>query len=119
MDPFQALLVETLADLKYKDWRFRIEKDGIGLWFMQVVFDAPDASEGNAITCHGRKWRMSMHMTKSEIVQTALKAVLTAEEHETRENFLFRGRAIFGPHLSVDALWQMVGDPEAHQRRPT
>jgi hypothetical protein len=37
-------------------------------------------------------------------VRTALKAVLTAEEHEARERFLFRGRAIFGPNIDVDGL---------------
>lgn len=104
MDPFEELLRATIADLKYRDWEFRIEKDGIGLWYLQVRFVHA------GITWTGRKWRMSMHMTRSEIVQTALKAVLTAEEHEARERFLFRGRAIFGPHLSVESLWGLVPD---------
>ena len=43
-------------------------------------------------------------MTKSEIVQTALMAVLAAEEHETREAFLYRGQRIFSPHYDVDQL---------------
>jgi hypothetical protein len=33
---------------------------------------------------------------------------MTAEEHETREVFRYRGRAIFGPHLSVEALWEIA-----------
>ena len=61
----------------------------------------------------GRKWRLSPHMTDSEIVGTALKAVLTAEEHEARENFLYRGRPIFGPHLDVDQLWELAGRQNA------
>lgn len=43
-------------------------------------------------------------MTVSELVQTALKAVLTAVEHEVREQFLYRGRAIFNPHCDVEEL---------------
>lgn len=53
---------------------------------------------------HGRKWYISAHMTEAEVLQTALLAVLTANEHEVRETFLVDGRAIFGPHFSIDAL---------------
>lgn len=56
----------------------------------------------------GRKWFLSPHMTKSEVVQTALKAVLAWEEHEAREKFKYRGQAVFGPHLDVDALHEVV-----------
>ncbi len=45
-------------------------------------------------------------MTRGEIVRTALMAVLAVEEHEARERFLWRGRAVFGPHLSLEALWE-------------
>lgn len=43
-------------------------------------------------------------MVKSEVVATAMKAVLAAEEHEARELFKYRGKAIFNPHIDVDAL---------------
>lgn len=43
-------------------------------------------------------------MTKSEFVRTCFLAVLQAVEHETRENFRYRGKAVFGPHIDVDAL---------------
>jgi hypothetical protein len=52
----------------------------------------------------GRQWRISQHATKSEVVQTAMKAVLTALEHEAREEFLYADTAIFGPHFNVDDL---------------
>lgn len=71
----------------------------------------------NASLQHGRKWFLSPHMTKSEVVLTALKAVLTFEEHETRERFLYRGRAIFDPHYDVDLLWEMRGRPGALDER--
>ena len=112
MDPFETLLRETVADLQYKDWQFRVEKDAIGLWFLQARFIDRDVNTGERATITGRKWRISMHMTRSEIVQTALKAVLTAEEHEVRERFLFRARPIFNPHLDVEVLWKMAGNQE-------
>lgn len=44
-------------------------------------------------------------MTDTEIVKTALNAVLAALTHEALETFKYRGVSIFDPHLSVDALW--------------
>lgn len=52
----------------------------------------------------GRKWRLSKHMTDSEIVQTAFLAVRTAQEHELREQFKYKGYAIFNPHFDLDHL---------------
>lgn len=52
----------------------------------------------------GRWWRLSEHMTDSEIVGTAFKAVVTALEHEARENFLYKGHAVYDPHLDVEEL---------------
>lgn len=116
-DPFEQRLRGIVAALSYKDWRFHIAKDGIGLWFMQVHADDSDATNGRPLHWHGRKWRISMHMTDGEMVQTALKAVLTAEEHEARERFLYLGRAIFGPHLSVAQLWELAGQSDAKDQR--
>lgn len=52
----------------------------------------------------GRKWMLSKHMTDGEVVQTAMAAVLAWYEHEAREAFTFMGKAIFNPHLALDAL---------------
>jgi hypothetical protein len=49
----------------------------------------------------GRRWVISRHMTDSEVVQTCLKAVLTAEEHEAREKFTFMDKPVFGPHINI------------------
>jgi hypothetical protein len=46
-------------------------------------------------------------MTKSEVVQTAFKAALTAIEHEARERFTYRGQSIFDPHYDVDQLVEL------------
>jgi hypothetical protein len=76
-----------------------------GRLYLQVVnVNASCAVSGVPCAWHGRKWRLSPHMTDSEIVSTAFKAFLTAEEHECRERFRFKGQRIFGPHLDVHAL---------------
>ncbi len=88
-------------------WEFLVGSTQGGDSYLQVQFNGTDALTGRAARQHGRKWYLSPHMTRSEIVQTALKAVLTAEEHEIRERFKYRGRRIFGPHFDVDALFEI------------
>lgn len=58
---------------------------------------------------HGRKWYISRHATASEVIQTVLAALLAAVEHEAREAFLYRGRAIFAPHYHADVLHTVCG----------
>lgn len=55
----------------------------------------------------GRKFRLSIHMTKSEVVQTAFMAGLAFMEHEYREFFTYRDEAIFQPHWDVDDLVEL------------
>ena len=92
-----------LTHVTYKRWSFHVEERGDHL-FLQCRWTEPDLVTGIVEVQHGRKWILSRHMTKSEVVTTAFKAVLTAEEHETREQFRYRGRMIFGPHFDVDTL---------------
>jgi len=110
-------LKQLLAEVSYRDWLFHVEQLGGG-FFLQVRFKAPDRP------LHGRKWYVSSFATESEIVQTALLAVLTAEEHEARERFLFCGLAIYGPHLCARDLVEVattraldVKPPLDHERR--
>ena len=93
-------LLAILDEINYRDWSFAVGVESRG-FTLQVQFRAGTAGEEQ----RGRKWRISEHMTRSEVVQTALMAVLAAEEHEARERFLYRGEAIFFPHFDVDDLW--------------
>lgn len=101
-----------IADVSYRDWRIGLYNrtssghGGIAVRYLQVEFDDTDNyNPGEAYASKGRKWLISPHMTKSELVLTAWKAILTAIEHEAREQFTYRGRTIFGPHMDVDMLW--------------
>lgn len=100
---------EALKDVAYKNWEFYVGFDQRA--YLQVRFMADDATArtGQPGMIHGRKWWLSQHMTDSEIVQTALMAVLAAEEHEARERFTYKGRAVFGPHIDLGALWLASG----------
>lgn len=94
-------MARVLECVRHRDWRFHLQEEPLAL---QVHFIGVDASSGLPALVHGRKWLLSEHMTKSELVQTAFKAVVTALEHEAREHFLYKGRPVFGPHFDVDEL---------------
>jgi hypothetical protein len=59
---------------------------------------------GEPHSWNGRCWRLSEHMTPTEIVLTAFKAVLTALEHEAREQFTYKGVAVLDSHIDVEEL---------------
>lgn len=104
------------ATVKYKDWWFLIEEDGLSLdgrprLVLRACFMAIDNDlDGIGVPeeQRSRKWPLSEHMTKTEIIQTAFLAVLKAEEHELREAFKYQGAAIFNSHIGVDELHQVA-----------
>lgn len=75
--------------------------------YLQASFQARCARTGMLTTQDTRKWLLSRHMTKSEIVQTAFKCALTSIEHEAREQFTYQGQPIFGAHFNVDQLVEL------------
>lgn len=99
-----------LNKIKYLDWSFTIahkpENEEVPD-YLQVIFPAQCTKTGSWEGWRGRKWALSPHMVKSEIITTAFKAVMTAIEHEARESFLVEGYPIFGPHISVDVLLEL------------
>lgn len=99
--------LDILKDVKFNDYSFIVNKEGEN-YYMQALFPAQCNKTGNWETQSTRKWRLSVHMTKSEVVQTALKLVLTSIEHEAREQFKYRDQPIFGPHYDVDQLVDIV-----------
>ena len=95
---------EDVMYICYKPgWKFYIGQDD-DRCYLQVRCAGIDNYTGEPFEWTGRKFLLSPYMTHSEVVQTAFMAVLTAEEHETRELFTYRGQSIFDPHYDVDEL---------------
>jgi hypothetical protein len=63
-----------------------------------------DTATGEETSWTGRKWMLSPHMVKSEVVRTAYKAYVAAVLHEADEVFRYRGVPIYSPHYDVDNL---------------
>jgi hypothetical protein len=94
---------EVLSRIEYPGYSFVVSNKGEN-FFMQVRCTALCNVTNAPMRWRGRKWLLSRHMVDGEIVQTALKAVFTALEHEAREKFKYRGQAIFDPHYDIEQL---------------
>lgn len=105
---------DVLRDVAFPGYTFHVA--GEQRYYIQATFVAQCAESGNYATQYTRKWYISSLATRGEIVQTALKCVLTSLEHEARENFRYKGRAVFGPHFDVDKLWAICGDAGLDRR---
>ena len=96
---------EIVTLIEYRlEWRFRVTAGADMVVFLQVVMDPEDS--GPLTLC--RRWVIENDAERADVIRTAFKALLAAEEHECRERFKYRGHAIFGPHgdpdLYVDAI---------------
>lgn len=87
-------------------------------YFLRVT--APEGTcntTGQPHPWNGRKWLLSPHMTDGEVVWTAFKAILTALEHEAREQFKFDGVAVADSHVDIHKLAAFMADPANHSSR--
>jgi hypothetical protein len=96
-------LTELIGRCRFRDWGWELHDKGDG-WLLQVVFEGPDSETGKVEVQRCRKWYVSSHACRSEVVRTAWKAVVAAVEHETAESFRYDGVSIFSPHIDPDAL---------------
>jgi hypothetical protein len=110
-------LERIIADIRYKDWTFRLGGSGDDM-YLQVVFNAYDVTTGKEELQKCRKWRLSKFMIPAEVVRTAWLAVAQAEMHEAAENFLYRKQAVHNPHLDYDALVEWMAEENRIVSRP-
>lgn len=117
---------DVLSDVSFNDWEFHVKpfdtKGGpmmekLSHHYMQIQFMAPDLTTGEPERQYCRKWSLSLHMTVSEVVYTAFKAVMAALEHEAREQFRFRGASCLGPHVDVEQMVELTRKASAHDHR--
>lgn len=118
--PHMHRFLDITAEIQFRDWNFLIgEYDGTpGRCYLVIEFEEPCIVTGKPATQRSRKWLLSEHMTRGEVVQTAWLAVQTALLHEARESFKYRDRLIFGPHFDLDALVTLCDQAAVEMRRP-
>lgn len=106
-------LLET--HIRFRDWKFVVQQSDIqrgGMWdidlHLRIEWMAPDNVTGALEKQSSRWWRLSKHMRKNEIINTAFLAVRVAMEHELREEFLYlhdgKWTMPYNTHTDVDEL---------------
>ncbi len=100
----QRTLIQILRNIGYKEnTSFRHGSMGSGFYIQHRQW-VEDCNTGLQEPQYGRKWYISQHCCISEIVQTALMAIIAFEEHEVREHFTYFGEKVYGPHIAVNML---------------
>lgn len=94
-----------------EDWRCTQTLVGI-----ELAVRRPDAITGKDGTGYGGVRWLSPHASRSDVVRTAFGAILAYNEHEVREFFRYRDRAIFNPHGDIDALWEAAAHTDYNER---
>src|SRR5436309_3841680 len=107
MESTATRLRRIVDEIAFRDWRFVVD-EAHGAMYLWVEFYAPDTDSGEVVRQCGRRWLLGPGLDRSQVVQTALLAVLAAVEHEAREDFRYRGQPVYGPHPDVEALHEFV-----------
>jgi hypothetical protein len=110
----------VLSNVKYPGYAFKVYRTGSlaePSYYLQITCDGQCNVTGAPMSWKSRKWQLSRHMTVSEIVQTAFMATMAANEHETRENFTYKGASVFDPHYDVEKLHALRTSGEAISER--
>lgn len=99
---------DILSDTNYKPgYQFILgtDKRTNDRLYLQLQSARPDIFTQELGIGKSGKVYLSPHMIESELVAITFALCKGFEEHECREWFKYRGRAIYGPHISVDALY--------------
>lgn len=109
-------LQSILRCVSFLDRKFLAMPKGDGFLVQLTYFEA-DVHTGQRELQKSRKWYVSSHASKSEVVQTLLKACLTSAEHIVREHFTYKGVRVFQPHYDVEDLVLLCRKDLIHEDR--
>lgn len=96
---------DVISRISYPGFKYVLRHDGN--FYLQIECDGKCNVTGEDLSWSSRKWRLSIHMTDSEVVQTAFMATMAAIEHEAREAFKYKGASVYDPHYDVEHLYAL------------
>lgn len=106
--------------IEYKPgWNLRLLDKGDG-YLVQVTFLAKDIHTQEDEMQYCRKYYVSPHSCRSEIIRGVHQAIQQAELHEMNETFKYNGVAIFDPHTDLDLVASLfvTGHIQTESRTP-
>ena len=107
----------VIANCSFPEYSFRVWVDGRGEMYLQASYFETDTVTGKLEEQKTRRWFLSPEMTRSEVVQTAFKCIITSKEHSTREWFKYMDAPVFSPHYDIDALVDLCEQKRFDTRR--
>lgn len=97
---FQA----TVACCEFPDYSF-VCMHKAAEFYIFSEYDEADTVTGRIEIQKTREWVLdSRTVTRSEVVATCFKCIITSMEHKAREWFTYCDKPIYQPHHDVDAL---------------
>lgn len=97
----------VLEKVSFPDLKFTVVSE-FEIIFLQIEAEQKCSRTGELKKWTGRRWDVSDLATEADVVRTCFMAVMAWQEHETRENFKYCERDIFGPHLPIGELWKVA-----------
>lgn len=98
-------VVSKIKNQMFSTWEYQVKElpDGHPYLVIHETNGRDNVTGADGFTWNSRKWLLSVHMTETEIVNTAWLATKQAIMHELGENFLYSGKMVFNPHMAVKA----------------
>lgn len=91
------------------NFRVVIGRDGAGgRFFYQIEADRIDVVTCQIGVGRGGPAYLDPAMSESSLVQTIFGLYDAYCHHEARETFTWRGRRVFGPHIDIEAHWEVA-----------
>lgn len=112
-EPLDETRLKTIVNnIEIFDRKFlitRVSTDPSAGWFLQVTYDEIDVDTGRVAEQRSRKWLIEPDATETDVVRTVFAAVSRSYAHVIAEHFTYKGKRVFGPHVSIDALIDVAG----------
>lgn len=100
---------EIVSNIKYKNWY--VEVFAMPKYTVRVSWFDADINTGKRELQISREWFLDPKtLTEDMIVSTVFKCIHNAEDHEVRENFKYKGKRIYDPHISLKTLMERCDD---------
>lgn len=102
--------VRNITDnIHYKPgYRVAVEIDENDQVYIQVQARRLDIVTNEMGWGKGGLFYVSYTATEQQIVQATFGLFKAYEEHECRERFTYKGKRIYGPHISLEALLEIA-----------
>jgi hypothetical protein len=109
-------LLEVIDNISYKpNWHVLVGHDSLknSHGYLQLeVKNSVDSVTGNVVNWKSGKRYLSDFMCRQEIVGLVYSMIESAEIHEMREMFRYKGRSIYNPHIDPDKLVELASKEE-------